>query len=114
VVDIITASQTEVLDIQLVHTVNGNPIPVIDARPCTTATNTVTTDCVIAESIPRVGGRITNAAGSNMGDGYIYFDYLAPLPNEYVNALYEINVHYIDEKGLIAASGTLSVNIDIP
>lgn len=113
-VDINESNQGAVLDIQLIHTVNGNSIPVINAIPCITTTNIVTADCVIPEAIPREYGRIKNAAGSNEGDGYIYFDYEGPDANEAASGEYSFDVYYLNDKGEISSTNQFSVNIQIP
>jgi len=106
-VDVNTSTVAEIIDIQL----NNNGIPVIDARPCSTV-DTVTVDCVIYESIPREAGRIVAVTSNPLFDGYIYFSYVAPSAEDYTTGTYDLVIHYIDSDGLIAATGTVEIDLD--
>ena len=101
------ADEVQTIDIQLIH----NGLPVIDARPCTTD-DTVTVDCVIPESIPRDYGRITDATGDPLFDGYIYFDYLSASAEDIVDVNdtnHTFNIYYIDVDGNVAADGNVTL-----
>jgi hypothetical protein len=99
---IYSPTQPDTFDIQLIK----NGLPVLDARPCTTATSTVAVDCVIPDAIDRRFGRFQGIASSdNAEDGYTYYTYLAPADSEKAANGEDTTfiVLYIDKQGMIAA-----------
>lgn len=99
---IYSPTQPDLFDIQLIK----NGLPVLDARPCTTETSTVTVDCVIPDAIDRRFGRFQGIASSaSAEDGYTYYTYLAPTDDEKAANGEDTTfiVLYIDQNGMIAA-----------
>ena len=109
-INIYQSEQTVVIDLQLVK----NNIPVISTQACSSI-GTVTTDCIMTESIPRGFGRIVNVGTSTREDGYIYFNLLSASSEELLgdgNST-TMNIHYIDANGNIAASAVVEININV-
>ena len=102
--DILSATGPTEFDIQLTN----NGLPVIDPRPCTTDTSTVSVDCVMPYSIDRSFGRfqgIDTSGDQSRSDGYVYYEYLAPAPGDKASNGEEttFTVIYIDKNGITVA-----------
>ncbi|RLA68808.1 MAG: hypothetical protein DRG30_10820, partial [Epsilonproteobacteria bacterium] len=94
--------QTDTFDIQLIN----NGLPVLSPRACVTDTTNVTTDCVMPYAIDRRFGRFQGIDGSTgQGDGYIYYNYLAPSDDEKAVNGEDTTfiVIYIDALGIVVA-----------
>jgi len=118
----------KIISTQLIN----NGLPVLPIRPCAMSddlenrSNTVVTDCVIPESIPKEFGRINNIVWNQQDDGdvdvtdgindngYIRFEYVGPDSNDMPEDRkeHDLHIYYVDADGNRVASTTVKIVID--
>ncbi|BAF72902.1 hypothetical protein [Sulfurovum sp. NBC37-1] len=118
----------KIISVQLVN----NGLPVLPVRPCTiskdraNSSETVVSDCVIPESLPKEFGRINNIVWNQQDDGdvdvtdgindngYIRFEYVGPDSNDIPEDRkeHDMHIYYVDAEGNRVASTTIKVIID--
>jgi hypothetical protein len=121
-------NENKIISTQLIN----NALPVLPIRPCTISSdlenrsNTVVTDCVIPESIPKEFGRINNIVWNQQDDGdvdatdgindngYIRFEYSGPDSNDMPEDRkeHDFHIYYVDAGGNRVASTTVKIVID--